>query len=95
MLTNWRKDSADTTYELTKKFLKEKDGNIHVVMINSFSKLGNQVFSCESKYTSQLDQIITDMQNDGYEIVDIKFNSIQNQGLTGQAEGFHTLILYK
>ena len=35
------------------------------------------------------------MQDDGYEIVDVKFNSIQGQGLTGNMEGFHTLILYR
>lgn len=75
--------------------LKEKDGLIHVVMINSFSKWINQNFGCENKYTAQIDKIIVSMQDDGYEIVDIKFNSIQNQGLTGQMEGFHTLITYK
>lgn len=75
--------------------LKEKDGLTHVVMINSFSKWINQNFGCENKYTAQIDKIIVSMQDDGYEIVDIKFNSIQNQGLTGQMEGFHTLITYK
>lgn len=28
-------------------------------------------------------------------ILDVKFNSIQGQGLTGNTEGFHTLITYK
>ena len=89
-----QKDSIGV-YEETKKYLKPKDGKIHVVMINSFSKWINQVFGCEDKYTTQIDEIISRMQNDGYEIIDVKINSIQNQGLTGQMEGFHTLITYR
>lgn len=64
-------------------------------MLDSFSKYLNQAFGVESKYTEQIDPIITGLQNDGYEIVDIKINSLKNQGLTGEMEGFHTLIMYK
>ena len=35
------------------------------------------------------------MQDDGYEILDVKINSIQGQGLTGSMEGFHTLVTYR
>ncbi len=93
--TKNQEEMANTIYESTKRYLKEKDGKIHVVMINSFSKWVNQNFECEDKYTTQIDTIVTAMQDDGYEILDIKFNSVQNQGLTGQMEGFHTLITYK
>lgn len=34
-------------------------------------------------------------EKDGYEIVDIKFDSLKGQGITGTAEGFHTLIMYR
>lgn len=95
MFNNVQKETSDVIYDKTKKFLKPKDGKIHVVMINSFSKFINQIFGCEEKYTIQIDEIITNMQKDGYEIIDVKINSIQNQGLTGQMEGFHTLITYK
>ena len=95
MFTKNQENTANYIYENTKKYLKEKDGKIHVVMINSFSKWINQNFECEDKYTTQIDTILSAMQNDGYEIVDVKINSIQNQGLTGQMEGFHTLITYK
>lgn len=64
-------------------------------MINSFSKLLNQIFGCEDKYTTQIDEIVTCMQKDGYEIVDIKFNSIPGQGMSKEMEGFNTLIIYK
>lgn len=90
-----QKETATTVYDKSKKFLKPKDGKKHVLMINSFSKAANQSFECESKYTTQIEEIISNMQKDGYEILDIKFNSIQNQGLTGQMEGFHTLIFYQ
>lgn len=92
---NMQKNMATNVYTDVKKYLSEKDGNKHVVMVNSFSKWINQNFGCEDKYTTQIDEIISEMQNDGYEILDIKFNSIQGQGLSGQMEGFHTLITYR
>ena len=95
IFSSGQKASAETVYTTLKKFLKQKDGKIYVVMINSFSKFLNQVFGCEDKYTIQIDEIVGNMQNDGYEIVDIKFSSLTGQGLTGNTEGFHRLILYK
>ena len=81
--------------KMRKKYLKPKDGKIHVIMFNSFSKLANQIFSCEDKYTTQIDTILSAMQDDGYEIVDVKITVIQNQGLVGEMEGFNTLITYR
>lgn len=95
LFTTNQADAANSVYEETKKYLKEKDGNIHILMINSFSKLGNQVFGCEDKYTTQLNVILDGLQQDGYEIVDIKFNSLVGQGIMSNQEGFNTLILYK
>jgi hypothetical protein len=95
MFTKGQKNLATSTYLETKKYLKPQDGKIHVVMINSFSKWLNQIFGCEDKYTTQIDEIISCMQEDGYEIVDVKFNSIQGQGMSKDLEGFHTLIIYK
>lgn len=89
------KSGKDLYETKVKPELAEKDGNVHVIMIDSFSKYLNQAFGVESKYTEQIDPIITGLQNDGYEIVDIKINSLKNQGLTGEMEGFHTLIMYK
>lgn len=95
LFTTTQKHVANNIYERTKRYLKPKDGKTHIVMINSFSKWLNQNFDCEDKYTTQIDEIISRMQNDGYEILDIKFNSLMNQGIMGQMEGFHTLIVYK
>ena len=82
-------------YPIIKCHLSPKDGKIHVVMVNSFSKWLNQRSLCEENYTGQIDGILSRMQDDGYEILDVKFNSIQNQDITGQMEGFYTLITYR
>lgn len=95
VFTKSQQQTADTTYLKIRQFLKPKDGKIHIIMINSFSKWINQIFGCEDKYTTQIDEIIMKMQFDGYEIIDVKFNSMQGQGLSGQMEGFHTLIMYR
>lgn len=88
-------NAGAAVYQKLKYHLAPPDGKTHIVMINSFSKWLNQNFECEEKYSGQIDGILSLMQDDGYEIIDVKFNSIQNQGLTGQMEGFHTLITYK
>lgn len=73
----------------------KKDGLTHVVMINSFNKWINQIFGAEDKYTIQIDEILTNMQNEGFEIIDVKFDSLKDQGVFKDMEGFHTLITYK
>ncbi|WP_334351618.1 hypothetical protein [Companilactobacillus sp. HBUAS56257] len=95
MFTNNQKNSAEDIYIKNVKPLIKHDGMTHVIMINSFSKWINQIFGAEDKYTTQIDSILTNMQNDGCEILDIKFNSLKNQGMFKDMEGFHTLITYK
>lgn len=96
MFSNGQKKAAENIYSKeVKPLLKEKDGLIHIVMINSFSKWLNQNFGVDDKYTNQIDLILADMQNDGYEVLDIKINSLKGQGITGSMEGFHTLVTYK
>ena len=96
LFTKGQKKVAENIYEKeVKPMLKDKDGFTHVVMINSFSKFINQNFGCDSKYTTQIDEIISSMQRDGYEIIDIKFTTLQGQGISGVNEGFNTLIMYK
>lgn len=75
--------------------LKEKDGLKHVIMVTSFSKWINQNFGVESKYTTQIDYILTEMQKLGYEIENVEHTTLQNQGVLGNMESFHTLITYK
>lgn len=96
LFTKSQRNAAQSIFERkVKPFLKEKDGYTHVVMINSFSKFCNKNFDCEDKYTTQIDEILTNMQKLGYEIVDIKLGVVKNQGLAGEMEGYNTLIMYK
>lgn len=94
IFTKSQKNLSDSIYIKKVKPLLKNDGLKHVVMINSFSKWLNQDFNAEDKYTTQIDGILSSMQNDGYEILDVKFDSLQNQGLLKDMEGFHTLIIY-
>ena len=96
IFTKGQQSTAVTIYNgHVKPFLKPKDGYVHVFMINSFSKWINQNFGIEDKYTVQLDEIVVDLQKDGYELVDIKLGVIQDQGISKSSEGFYTLIMYK
>lgn len=81
-------------YSESSEYLK-KDGKTRVIMYNSFSKWLNQSFGCEDKYTVQINEILSRMQDGGFEIIDVKFNSLMNQGRFGELEGFHTLITYR
>lgn len=89
------KNTAQNVYTNMRPYLAQKDGAVHVVLINSFSQLANQVFKCDEKYTTEIDYVLNCMQREGYEILDIKFNSIPNQGMTGNRTGFNTLITYR
>jgi len=95
IFTKGQKNLSESIYTNKVKPLLKNDGLTHIVMINSFSKWIDQIFGAEDKYTTQIDGILSNMQNDGFEIIDVKFDSLQNQGLLKDMEGFHTLITYK
>ncbi|WP_047999946.1 hypothetical protein [Lactiplantibacillus herbarum] len=96
MLSESRKNSGEQLYETSvKPNLLASDGNTHVIMITSFSKFTNQTFDVETKYTDQLNPILANMQYDGYHIIDVKFNSMNNEGLTNTSTQFQTMIIYK
>ncbi|MHC8518388.1 hypothetical protein [Weissella confusa] len=88
--------SANSLYEReVRKYLAKQDGKIHVIMSTSFSKFINQLFGVETQYTNQIDLILNRMQDDGYEILDVTHTTVQNQGVFGSKEGFHSLIRYR
>lgn len=96
MFTKTQKAQSDNIYEKeVKSHIAPKDGFTHVLMINSFSKWINQLFGVEDKYTTQIDNILTKMQKEGYEIISVEHTAIKNQGLFKDMERFHTLISYK
>lgn len=95
MFEKMQKAQAENVYKTMQKNLSPKDGKTHIIMLNSFSKIANQNFDCDSKYTTEIDSIISAMQDDGYEIIDIKISSMSGQGLAGNRTGFNTMIIYK
>ncbi len=85
--------SKDTyKYEEVKRLLKRKDGNTHVILLE-MEKL-SFVTGYDEEYTSKTDEILSKMQNDGYEIVDIQL-STGVKGDLKQTVDLETLIVYK
>lgn len=94
-MQNVRENMAAAQADIIARNYRPKDGRTHVLMLMSFSKLINQAFGCDDKYTNEVDSVLVDLQNKGYEIVDIKLGVLPNQGLTGQREGYLTCIMYR
>lgn len=67
--------------------LKPKDGNKHILLIHTGISNGSKP---EAMYTEKINSIIENIQNMGYEIVDIKLEIGGTQGLS-----YETLIIYK
>ena len=63
------------------KNLKPKDGKTHVLILRSFSKVATAV--------------LVEMQNKGYEVLDVKINSAVSSGAAGVREGYVTCITYR
>jgi|InofroStandDraft_1065614.scaffolds.fasta_scaffold98260_1 hypothetical protein len=86
---------ANVVYKDVQKYLAQKDGKTHVVMVNSYSKFANALFCCEDKYTTQIDTILSSMQADGYEILDVKVVPLNRDKTMMEMQGYSTLITYK
>lgn len=97
MFNNTRKQMAknvvsSSEYENT---IKPKDGQIHAMLVDSFSGIGEgSVMQIEEKYSNQINEFLAKLQNDGYEIVDVKFFSEPYKGFSADSK-YQTLILYK
>lgn len=90
-----RKNSADVVYSSAKAHLKPKDGHIHVILFEGYSSFTGQAgLDCDKRYTDEIDEILTKMQDDGYQIIDVKI-LLDQRGLSGTRNGFYTLVLYK
>lgn len=88
--------AANNVYKNISKQLSPKDGKTHTVMVSSFSSLKRlNYFVCDVKYSNELNYIVSSMQDEGYEIIDVKVCALPNQGLTKKRIGYSTLILYK
>ncbi len=83
-------EKLENSYNKIKEFLKEKDGKVHIIMINGKIYIPHEELSCEDRYTNEVDSVVSFMQDDGYEIIDVKYQ------LVGSSENrYSTLIMYK
>lgn len=97
MFNRLRKDIAKNVADSSeyRTTIKPKDGNVHVMMVDSFAGLGEgSTIQIEEKYSNQINEFLDTLQNKGYEIVDVKFNSVPIQRMTSNMK-YQTLILYK
>lgn len=94
-MQNVKENMAAAQADQVMRNVKPRDGRVHVLMLMSFSKLVNQAFGCDDKYTNEVDGVLSELQIRGYEIVDIKLGGLPNQGITGQREGYLTCIMYR
>lgn len=62
-------------YDEIKQNLKAKDGNIHIILIQTYMNNGNRV---EIEYTTKVNYIIDCMKRDGYEIVNLELEILGN-----------------
>lgn len=83
-------EKLEYAYNKIKESLKEKDGKVHIVMIKGRISLPYEELECENKYTNEVDSIVSSMQDDGYEIIDVKYQLIGDTSIR-----YSTLIMYK
>lgn len=95
--SNAKADNADTYYRIAKDngCIARKDGHIHALLFNSLSGWATDLSGIDEVYTQQVDRILECLQKDGFEIVDLKFNSMPNEGMSGVKDRFQTVILYR
>lgn len=89
---------ANNTYhEFVREYLKEKDGKQHVIFIHTPSKHFNKGFGADEKVTLEIDEILSEMQEDEDEILDIQFSTIKEHGtyLKDSNESYQTMIRYQ
>lgn len=84
--------SVNELYQDIKKYLSPKDGKKHVVLINTTSKTLTNGMECDNKYTIQINGVIEEMQQEGYEILNIRMDA--SQQVMGNMTLIRTLIEY-
>ncbi len=67
--------------------LEPQNGNKHIILIHTGISNGNKP---EEIYTNKINGIIENIQNKGYEILDVRLEIGGTQGLS-----YETLIVYK
>ncbi len=74
-------------YDIAKANLAAKDGKLQ-------NTCAEHKFNCDAKVTGELDQVLSGMQEDGYEIVNVQHTSLSSGGGFGVVN-YTTLITYR
>lgn len=94
-ITAYRQALGDVSTGRIESLLAPKDGKLHVLMLNTFGSLSTSRASApDEKYTVVADHVLGYIQDQGREIVDIRFNDDYGVGLSGGIS-YHTLVVYR
>ena len=80
--------------ETAKLLLKPRDGKLHVLMMNTWNTWGTTKFRIDDKYISEVDDVLSYMQDEGYEIVKIEHTSLSD-GTGFGVISYTTLVTYR
>lgn len=90
------KQNMKEAYQEIREYLKPKDGFLHVIMLNCFGEKPFDGFEADAVFTGKLDQILTFMQLDDYEIVGIQTMLSRGDGVKSLSlDSFKTQIVYR
>ena len=72
------------------------DGKVHVAVFGCFGSLGTvSVIAPDEKFNQQADLIISQMQDAGRDIVDVKFDCEYGIGMTKTGIAYRVMVMYK
>lgn len=96
LIKDANKAVADSIYERSKEYLRKKNGLTHVMCYMLEGKLGDAVAQCETRLTTLMNQILLGLQNDEYEVLDVKIEPVPSKDwLSGQRQMYLATITYK
>lgn len=91
-----RETMASNVADALESQLAPRDGLVHVAMFNCFGSLGaTQGIAADEKFNQQADLILTQIQQSGRDVVDVKFDGQYGVGLTGNGISYHVMVLYR
>ena len=76
--------------------LAPADGKVHVAVFGCFGSLGTvSVIAPDEKFNQQADLIISQMQDAGRDLVDVKFDCEYGVGVTKTGIAYRVMVMYK
>lgn len=89
------KVTGTSHYDQVKSGVVARDGNVHVLMFNTFCKVGLPTFALDTENTIAVDEVVTGLQKAGHELVDLKLQPVGKLGFTEEGTQFHVVLLYR